>query len=40
MARLLGGDLVIESSEAGHGSTFVMTMPDGVLEPVGEAVPS
>jgi signal transduction histidine kinase len=34
LARLLGGDLVISASEPGVGSTFVMTLPQGSLEPV------
>jgi signal transduction histidine kinase len=33
LARLLGGDLVIGMSEPGVGSTFIMTLPQGVPEP-------
>jgi signal transduction histidine kinase len=32
LARLLGGDLVIDRSEPGVGSTFVMTLPQGAVE--------
>jgi signal transduction histidine kinase len=34
LARLLGGDLVISASEPGHGSTFLMTLPQGTAEAV------
>jgi signal transduction histidine kinase len=33
LARLLGGDLTIERSEPGVGSTFVMTLPQGAIQP-------
>jgi signal transduction histidine kinase len=36
LARLLGGDLVISASEPGRGSTFLMTLPQGSPEPVGD----
>jgi signal transduction histidine kinase len=37
LARMLGGDLFIASSEPGVGSTFVMTLPQGSLESVGSS---
>jgi signal transduction histidine kinase len=33
LARAHGGDLLLESSSPGHGSTFVLTLPLGVTEP-------
>jgi signal transduction histidine kinase len=39
LARLLGGDLVISHSESGVGSTFIMTLPQGLPESLdGDAV--
>jgi signal transduction histidine kinase len=34
LARLLGGDLVISASEPDHGSTFLMTLPQGAAEAI------